>query len=81
MKNIFLKQVLFTPLDRIRFTRGLVAQLKNNTQQRSVYTLKSASLFPSSISISHSICYLLFIFFKPNFGETLNKTLLRYSKL
>jgi len=31
MKNIFLKQVLFTPLDRIRFTCGSGVQLKNNT--------------------------------------------------
>lgn len=37
MKNVFLKEVLFTPLDRIRFTSELVVQLKNNTQRHCAY--------------------------------------------
>jgi len=41
MKNIFLKEGLFTPLDRNRFTCGSVVQLKNNTQQNFVYKLVS----------------------------------------
>jgi hypothetical protein len=33
MKDVFLKEVLFTPLDLKKFTCESVGQLKNNTQQ------------------------------------------------
>jgi len=51
IEKLFLKEVLFIPLDRIRFICGLVVQLKNNTHQYCVYTPKSRCIYATLLII------------------------------